>query len=176
MTGWGSQGFGVDPWGIGGGAGSQQQQNAPVFAGIVSATPVGNDAYLTWDAATSDSTLPANIVYEIFKAADGNINWSSPFATVTGLTTFLDTTSEDLSIMHMCYGVRAMDSNNLVDGNTVIKCVDFVLLDVTRFRKTYSTIRTQPQSEYGKNFTVNDTVRYRKTYSFFRQPTQTIKR
>ncbi len=91
----------------------------PVFAGLKTiVTAGGAEIRLGWEAANDDADLPAAIRYRIFRAStSGGQNFATPL-----LTTPAGATSAVVAGVvgtESFYGVRALDTSNASDSNTV---------------------------------------------------------
>lgn len=113
--GWGYGAWGQDGWG----GVSPPDTLAPIFAGLVTATAVGDAVYLQWDAATDDVTLPPYIAYRVYRATtSGAENFGSPIITTAlGQLSYLDAGLTPGTTYY--YVVRALDQEGNQDTNVV---------------------------------------------------------
>lgn len=94
---------------------------APTFAGATGATLTQASPpriTVTWTAAIDDHSEQAHITYAIYRASAHNgQSFSTPLATVTGQTSFVDTTISDSATYY--YVVRAQDESQNQETNQV---------------------------------------------------------
>lgn len=96
---------------------------APKFAGLMTATPNGVKANLTWTAATDDITASAQIVYLLYIAEkSGTQNFAMPNATTQAGATNVEVSGLKASTEYFIV-VRAKDEAGNIDTNTIEKNV-----------------------------------------------------
>jgi hypothetical protein len=179
QSGWGGgdqEGWGRQPWG---GFHSDVPPIVSSFDGIASATIFECQAIdLGWNAAIDDTDPSEDLVYLIYRQLVGDsFSFVTPYATTgPGELTYRD--SAVVLGTSYAYIVRVQNTALEIDDNTTeiditLTCPEVIVAsipdmsapDQTRFRKTYSFSRRQPQQEAGGT----DQTRFRKTYSFYRQ-------
>lgn len=91
----------------------------PLFGGCTAATTLQAITIgVTWNAATDDVSVPANITYDVFEStAPGAFDFTKPFATVTGAdTAVVPSLMTSTTYYFVC---RARDEAGNEDDNTV---------------------------------------------------------
>jgi len=113
--GWGFGAWGQDGWG----GIAPPDTVAPVFAGLVTATAVGDAVYLQWAEAVDDVTQAPYIAYRVYRAtSSGGQDFGSPvITTALGQLSYLDTGLVPGTTYY--YVVRALDQQGNQDANAV---------------------------------------------------------
>ena len=99
-----------------------EDQEPPVFTGIIHAENIENKIRLRWERhATDNATNASNMTYLIFRGLDTNIDFNVPYGSITGEVSFDD--SEVQQGQRYYYAVRAQDASGNIETNQVIKDV-----------------------------------------------------